>query len=103
MSESDHTLRLWSPECIITAGQRTFSREKHCLSVLILICTEEMSGWWFSELKTEATETVDYLNNVQLYVRVNFIMSLHYVVPYFKSYFAHWVNLTDPLGSLLIL
>ena len=49
-------------------------------------CMEEMSGWVFSELKTEATENcwlfIQFQNNA-CYVCVNFIMSLQYAIPYF--------------------
>ena len=52
---------------------------------------EEMSGWGFSELKTEATENywlfIQYPDN-SCYVCVNFIMSLQYVNhPMFQKLF----------------
>jgi len=47
----DKTVKVIATVCEITACQRTFSGQKHCLSGHTDICMDKMSGQSFGKLK----------------------------------------------------
>ena len=72
-------------DCKAQNNSRHFP-EKSTLSGHIWICMEEISVWGFNELKTEATDYfLTQCPDNSSYAHVNFIMSLQYVIPSFKS------------------
>ena len=57
IKNGDITINAHMLGCEITACQKTFSGQKHCLSGHTDICMEKMPGQSFSKLKQQLLET----------------------------------------------